>query len=444
MSEPAEKPKLAAEDRVRIGCFVGALVLVSLALLTVVYKRYLPVWRVEGWGGEFRVLDDGTPFALNLSNRPIDDRALEYLLRFRRLEVLNLSNTRVTDEGLALLHEFPELLEVDLSGTTVTDAGLARLLEIKTLRAVRVNHCPGLSAAGALQLKTLPALMSLAVRGVPLSPEQYRELSAGLDPVLFDADAACLQPTTAYLSAGWHHLDGPPQIGLAVKPGAPPGTLASVRYPAQVVSIRCGDPDRPLVTCLHPDDYPELTRFPNLRSLSIEHGVGDAELAAIGQVSSLEYLWLRQGEFTDEGISNLAGLKALDNAYLYSPHVKGTTLRALSGLPLTKLILEFPNCDTRAFSDLSGLKSMHHLRIWRSGLTDEDLQFARDLPELYILELDGNPLTARAVPQLMAVPSLMEVSLYKTQITDADLQPLIELFKQRRLVSRPTGPPPAP
>ena len=77
---------------------------------------------------------------LSLSHsKNITDRGLAHLTRLKTLKKLNLGSTPITDNGLVHLKEIKSLEQVDLPASTDTDRGLALLSELPGIRRLEVG-----------------------------------------------------------------------------------------------------------------------------------------------------------------------------------------------------------------------------------------------------------------------------------------------------------------
>jgi hypothetical protein len=76
------------------------------------------------------------------------------------------------------------------------------------------------------------------------------------------------------------------------------------------------------------------------------------------------------------------------------------------------------------------------LRIWRSGLPDEDLTFIPALNMLAAIDLDGNPLTDACIPILLSAPKLHGASWNDTQVPNEAESQVWDTFERRYADSR--------
>ena len=89
------------------------------------------------------------------------DAGLKHLKGLSKLKGLDLSVGYVSDAGLQHLIGLPKLEMLRVSNTYVTGAGLAQLKKIKTLIALDISRCKGLTDANIVHLKSMTNLRAL-------------------------------------------------------------------------------------------------------------------------------------------------------------------------------------------------------------------------------------------------------------------------------------------
>ena len=224
---------------------------------------------------------------LELDNCEITDVEICQLPPLGALRKLNLWNTCVSDAGVAHLVNLPNLEWLDLEGTEITDEGLFTLARLPKLSSLRVSMT-AVTAAGAKRF--------LAVR-----PEV--ELKYG----------ASDQYLGRHLQFLGHITD---LFG---------GMLPCIRNPT--VPVRR----------LH-----VRGTMPVAGSGAVLQ-VTDAALAALADLTELEYLDLRDTSITDRGLPSLAKLTALRRLDLRGTHVSEQAIAELSkSLPACTILAPPP------------------------------------------------------------------------------------------------------
>jgi hypothetical protein len=176
--------------------------------------------------------------ALNLKCCGITDRAVDTLVKLRKLTYLDLQYASgITDDGLAKLTALPELQSIHLYGTQVTDAGLihlARMARLKhvglpanisdkgfahvcraaSLESVSVYKTGGLTDAGLAHLSKLGGLSELSLHG----SKQITDAGLAHLSKLGGLSELSLHHCEQITDAGLRHLEGLPalqQVDLA-------------------------------------------------------------------------------------------------------------------------------------------------------------------------------------------------------------------------------------
>lgn len=175
--------------------------------------------------------------------------------------------------------------------------------------------------------------------------------------------------------------------------------------------------------------------------------------------------------FTDEGIGHLAGVRGLEELYLWGAgnisdksfehfgrmknlvalnasftgntgvHKTGSGLHHLAGL--TKLrslwLSHLSKLEGKNLSSLRALTQLEKLYLEHNPMvTDADLAFLTDLSSIKVLYLNGTPLTDACIPHLAALRILEELNLSETKITDSGLSALKTLKQLKKLSLKKT------
>lgn len=175
------------------------------------------------------------------------------------------------------------------------------------------------------------------------------------------------------------------------------------------------------------EDFRQVTRLTNLKTLSLSNGLNDERLAQMTSLAKLEYLQTNLAQVTDDGIKPLAKLKSLRNLKFFHPgkSFSGAGLAHLAELPNLEQLtvagsLAFNDQGMAAVAKLSGLKEF---RTWHAGTTDDGVKKLRELKKLKSLNL-GQRLTYNppACPSDQTIALLIELkSLESLQLDEARL-----------------------
>lgn len=155
------------------------------------------------------------------------------------------------------------------------------------------------------------------------------------------------------------------------------------------------------------EDLRRISLLENLTQLTVQTSdVTDDGLAHLGKMKKLTVVVLfKCPKITDKGIEHLSGLTNVDNLLL--DNNDGLTSRALVHLrPLTKLIrLEIDGIqviDNDHFACLAEFKSLEHLSVCSSRLTDEGLTYLTGLTKLKLLIVERTAVTPEGARKLKA------------------------------------------
>ena len=323
---------------------------------------------------------------------------------------------------------------LELHGTGVTDKQMKHLLSLPSLRALGLHQEPSLRNSGLAVLKALPAL-------------EYLDLDAGTTDVGLKhvgqlANLRWLRVTTGkFYGAGLAELANAPRLERLALWGS------------------TGLSDR------HISYLEGLTR---LKSLTLWggacRGLGDATLASIGKLTSLEELHFIRAEtqFTDAGVAHLKGLKHLREVGFGFSQVGAAGLRHLAALPnleaIHDVVLSTESVEALAafdhlkslsigmmtpplrmsvpredISGLARLRSLEELRMGGRRWGEADLVFLKSLPNLRRLFLSSRDVTDDTIGFIAGLKKLEYLSLNGTRLTKRGLNRLNALTNLRTL-----------
>ena len=179
----------------------------------------------------------------------------------------------------------------------------------------------------------------------------------------------------------------------------------------------------------------------------------------IAAMKNLEKLNLRDTMITDEGLGALAGLSKLTDLDLYGTKISDAGMGHLAALPnLKRLNLQGAGITDAGLDPILKLTQLEELNLYRTMITNAGLEKLARLPRLTKLDIRYSRVNRGGVTALRAalpkctiafVDSTVEmpksntklaetaggseVSLSRTQATDADVKPLIRRAGLRKL-----------
>lgn len=203
-----------------------------------------------------------------------------------------------------------------------------------------------------------------------------------------------------------------------------------------------------------------LGPFALLRALDLKNTPTDNDgMRNVAGMKMLEKLNLRDTMITDEGLASLAGLTALTDLDLYGTRISDAGLVHLAGLTnLRRLNLLGGDISDAGLDQLAKLTRLEELNLYRTKITNAGLEKLKRFPQLAKLDLrysrvnrggvaslraarpkcviaflDATVESAQAKPVRVAATNASEVSLAKTQATDAEVRPILQRAGLRSL-----------
>ena len=295
-------------------------------------------------------------------------------------------------DRLAELHHLESLSLGD--SPSFTSAGLARLSGLDRMEALHLSGT-GVSGGAFVHLKGMTRLMRFSALGVPTLDADLANFSGLTDlkslvfqgDRLTDAGLAHLRPLKN-LESLQIASDGPMQItstGLA--------HLSGMARLWQLVLVSTK------VESLEP-----------LRGLTSFKGLGlagarldDQSLAPLANFTHLEVLSLmgKEERFGDAGLAYIAGLKSIENLWLTDTKVGDAGL-----------------------SHLAGMSKLELLNLDGTRVTDAGLAQLANFPKLKTLSLNRTAITDAGLAQLSGLAACQEMSLKETRVSPAGIDAL--------------------
>jgi len=164
----------------------------------------------------------------------------------------------------------------------------------------------------------------------------------------------------------------------------------------------------------------------------------DMTVGAISDFTSLKALDLRDTSVTDKGIKSLTKLKNLEDLIIGGTAITDLGLSLI--LPISTLKYLCVDRTAVSFIKSKNIQQCPHLqRLSAKGcrISDESMIAFSHLPSLSQLDLCSNPkVTAGALMQLNAVPTLHTIYLEDTGVTARDLPVVLKLCARSPALTR--------
>ncbi len=135
-----------------------------------------------------------------------------------------------------------------------------------------------------------------------------------------------------------------------------------------------------------------LARMERLGTLIIPgSAVDDAGMVNLGRLTGLRKLYIG-GDYTDAGLTSLAGLSGLTELGIESSRCTDSGLAGLVGLTkLVALSVDGPQVTDAWLDRMAALKSLRNVQIWNAQVSEEAIaRLHRALPDIQIF-VDGRP-----------------------------------------------------
>lgn len=355
---------------------------------------------------------------LNLNGNPLHDAGISRIAHLTHLQELFLGGTGVSVAGFRFFSRMSHLHTLDLSTPQLSPQptsppqerkeleqraiqSFSKLTQIRTLRmgGRDLQFIPGRLSF----LRTWIHLQSLQVPAVSLADVDLQHLSALKELINLDLSSNRLTLT----GEGLRHVSD---------------TLTTLHLAYDLLSE---------------SGFASLPRFRHLKLLNLTAtGMRDAHLMQIGELVSLQTLYLSQNPIVGHGLSYLHALEQMETFHLAEltsfhplpPFQEFQLLNLVSFPKLVELSLDhLPSVtDWTATVLLEHLPKLRILLVGGTQITDEGIRtIVAEHPDLTFLNLvDLEKVTARSVPELERLAHLEELYLGKTTIQGSQLTAL--------------------
>lgn len=364
-----------------------------LSALSSLQSLVLERCNVDGaWAADIRLPALRT---LTLKGGSLSESLCRAIGHWNALETVSISTWAKTNGVLAPLGNLPRLRRLTISAPDIEDAELAAFGRLQSLEELRIRD----AKIACARLKHLGPLRSL--RTLHLAVVNLDEAAGA---VLEDL------PSLQDLSLSIHGTAGARLAGLEA--------LSSI---------------------------PEVL-------LSMQN-VTDEQLAAVAGLRSLQALYLKDGCITQAGLTGLADLPSLRGIQFYGIELLGDNLCLeglpalrwcriarsrlqgslhIRGLPLLEMVYPWLKRIDGDGVYLEDLPSITRLDLRHAEIADGQLHI-RDLPALRLVAAAYQPIGNRTLSELAKAPSLEELDLSHTRVTDEGLPHLEDLRHLRTL-----------
>jgi Leucine-rich repeat (LRR) protein len=430
------------------------------------------------------------PSIEQLSLDQVRDEDLRFVAPLRNLKKIELSSMFVTNDGIKHFSGLRKLEELVLGHARIGDNGLKPLAGLSNLRELSLIDTQVTAEGVAWLRKRLPQL-KIYPDYFPSAPDErdtVRELAKS--GALFDADKEGYVTGVSFYGADVDDDDLPPlesltrlkqlsvwytrvtrsgierllrtHPNLKVSPPFPQPHTEEADAVAALnrIGLKLSFDKEGFVTAIQSADRylsieslapaAELGRLKRI-TLSVPN-LGAAECRVLGNIRSLETLWVSHGQLSDDGIKHLSRLANLKELWASGANVSDEGLAQLAKLPalqeleltgvaidgsglaniksLTKLSLSLqPSAEftDEGLAHIAEMTQLRTLSLSFAQITDEGFRRLRQLENLEKLYLEGSRVTDEGLLQLVELPYLKSISLEDTDVTSEGVAEFIWL-----------------
>ena len=309
---------------------------------------------------------------LDLYRTYITDAGLAHLAGLKSLKKLDLSLTNISGAGMQSLKSIKSLDHLDLPDNIINDQSLAALAELTNLKHLRLPNTFAARRADdkvyytdkglALLCSRVPGLEELFIGGVGIGDEgmthvgqlpRLRDLTVFGSPKVTNQGLARLAAATS--------LEKLDFADLSISTAGVNHLNALLRL--RELNITLGGNDAHF--CDATLDLSGLTRLEKIISFP---PIRDEDLACLANLTRLQWLQVSsaegRGRISDVGAAQLARLTNLDRLALCGPNLTDQGLSALAGMTKMDCLTLRGNFTDEGLRRLGGLKALRQLNMF--------------------------------------------------------------------------------
>lgn len=401
-------------------CFMGDDVMIKHVANLGTFKN-LTIFNTDVSDVGLRAIPDPAAIvSLNLGFTGISDESLKFIgENCPNLTTLELRATLISDEGIAHLPKLAKLETLSLRECRLTDEMIPHLLKIKSLVQVDLQYT-SLTPDGYELLKSHPQLQRIrtfAAIQYPTSPKYPRK---GVDSTLSRADRYQLAEKKIPEMNRRIPVEAPAIDFVQKAGGNAYGNLHITR-----VDLTGAKVDDDSVKSLYP--------FRMLSTLQLSNtGISDLFRRHVAGFRHLEVLQVSKTAVSDETVREIARLTQLRELDLRHTQITDGSLKYLEMIDrLLVLDLSDTAITDRGLKEICRLDRLPELiddskPVSSRTAVASPLQPSRGLR---VLGLSGTQITDTSIDVLLAIPTLREISVGRTRLSDEGLARLRKEFK---------------
>ncbi len=378
---------------------------------------------------------------LSLGKMRWTDAGLVHLAGLRSLEEINLPHPGTPGRGFDTVLSLPKLRQIT-TGASFTDEHLARLGKAKSLTALDLSQCQGITDEGLVHLANVPHLeylnffhTNITDAGVRhLRPlRSLKHLHLRVNRYHPDSRDPTITVKSAKILAGMPSLE---TLEFSSTAGGDEFLMHISRLQTLTRLAVGGTRSHGLFSDQGAEYIAQLNKLERLSLVGTT--ITDQGMESLSQLTNLSYLYFGSDEFTDEGLAKLTSLKELRYLSLAcSRKRKKITFSGVSRLGgLTSLEeLWYPGWQARPNEqalDFSGLPNLQKFSM--GGIRDKDLVSLADCRNLKWLQIGfDSHLSDEGLAHLAGLTSMERLLISGDGITDAGMASLADMDKLKSL-----------
>ncbi|MHC4395685.1 MAG: leucine-rich repeat domain-containing protein [Planctomycetota bacterium] len=293
-------------------------------------------------------------------NGPITDEDLSQLKSMRSLKELRLQRGTsgrgvfITDTGLADLKHIKSLESIELYYARCTDEGLAHLCELEKLRCLVIPNCHKFTDVGLSYIAKLRNLEELHIGAERFTDEGMDHIAS-----LINLRSLILGRARSVTNAGLGKLTELKSLQKLIL-GTPKVSTAGLNQLNVLTCLRELDAD----DIGKVDAVLDIAGLTNLENLTLP-AVRDEDLVCLSKLKRLKWLEIRgHGTITDAGIAHLAGLASLDMLmFIGNQNLTDKGLSYIANMKSLNYLTINGDFSDEGLRQLEGLKGLRNLRI---------------------------------------------------------------------------------
>jgi hypothetical protein len=340
--------------------------------------------------------------AILIDGEEVTDTGIKALANCKNLETITLRFARkVTDAGIKELAVLPKLQVLYLVAMTLKGSAFEAFTGSKALESITLESVGDFTDHGAKQLAKIPNLKELKLHVGGMTPAGIKAIVDTRLPAAFDFSKRLMDDEVleALVAKGWL----PTPSGTGKKPFAKPEDVTEIVFDNSKVT------DKGMRSVL---------RWNNASSLHLDKtGVSDKSLEMLKGFTKLDYLALAETKITGVGFNALTALP-VKHAAMDGCTLSEDGFKALGKLTaLEELWLREAKMKPEWLKHIAKLPKLKDLGLMSTDFDDEAVKYVATMPNLERLVVHDTKLSDTGLQELLKMPKLKELWIPRTKVS---------------------------